>query len=105
MATPARAPTPAKSLLRKTIPVTRRVFGEGNRLTLKMRSLYAGVLSGDPDATLDELREAVMTLEETARTARRVLGGAHPVVEDIERRLQRARAALLARETPPPGSA
>ena len=32
----------------------------------------------DPGATLDDLREAVATLEETAPTARRVFGGAHP---------------------------
>ena len=29
-------------------------------------------------ATLDDLREAVTTLEDTERIARRVLGGAHP---------------------------
>ena len=46
---------------------------------------YADVLYADPDATLDDLREAVTTLEETARTARRVLGGAHPLTAGIER--------------------
>ena len=33
----------------------------------------------DPGATLDDLREAVTTLEESERIARRVLGGAHPL--------------------------
>ena len=33
----------------------------------------------DDGATLDDLREAVTTLEDTERTARRVLGGAHPL--------------------------
>jgi len=57
-------------------------------------------------ATLRELREAVTTIEETARTARRVLGGAHPVAKQIEQvSLRDARAALRARETPSPGSA
>ena len=55
----------------------------------------------DPGATLDDLREAVTTLEETARIARRVLGGAHPTAVGIEHRLREARAALRARETPP----
>ena len=59
----------------------------------------------DATATLDDLREAVTTLEETSRTARRVLGGAHPTVVKMERALRDARAALRARETPPPGSA
>ena len=36
-----------------------------------MRLVYARALFGDPGATLDELREAVMTLRETERTARR----------------------------------
>ena len=44
-----------------------------------MRWVYAdALLGGRPRATLDDLREAVRTLEETERTARRVLGGAHP---------------------------
>ena len=34
------------------------------------------------------------TLEETERTARRVLGGTHPDTESIEDKLQDARAAL-----------
>jgi len=31
----------AKALMRKTMPVARRVLGEGDRLTLKMRMIYA----------------------------------------------------------------
>ena len=49
-------------------------------------------------ATLDDLREAVTTLEETARTTRRVMGGAHPLTVAIETALREARAALRARE-------
>ena len=63
-----------------------------------MRSLYAGALFADPGATLDDLREAVTTLEETARTARRVLGATHPITVKIEHALPDARAALRARE-------
>ena len=37
---------------------------------------YAQALYKDPGATLDDLREAVAELEDTERTARRVLGGA-----------------------------
>ena len=44
------------------------------------RSSYAEALYKDTGATLDDLREAVTTLEKTERTARRVLGGAHPLV-------------------------
>ena len=88
--------------MRKTIPVARRVLKDGDDLTLMMRSNYAEALWRDPAATLDDLREAVTTLEDVARTARRVLGGAHPITEGIEGDLRNARAALRARETPPP---
>ena len=53
------------------------------------------------DATLDDLREAVELLEDTARTARRVLGGAHPLTARIEDALQKARAARDSKETLP----
>ena len=64
-----------------------------------MSRSYARALYFDTGATLDDLREAVTTLEETERTARRVLGGTHPLTEGIEVDLQNARAKLRARET------
>ena len=90
----------AKTLLRKSIPVARRVLGESHELTLRMRWTYAIALYLNPGATLDNLREAVTTLEDLTRSARRVLGGAHPLTVDIEEELRDARAALRARETP-----
>ena len=92
----------AKSLLRKSIPVARRVIGYGHIFTLRMRWIYGEALYMDPDATLDDLREAVAMLEETERTARRVLGGAHPTVAQIEESLRNARAALRANEETQP---
>ena len=55
----------------------------------------------DDGATLDDLREAVTTLEDTERTARRVLGGAHPITTVIGTSLRIARSKLRARESPP----
>ena len=69
----------AKALLRKSMLVARRVLGQDDYLTLRMRWNYGVVLYKD-DATL---------------------GGAHPHIEGIEEDLQSARAALRARETPP----
>ena len=86
--------------MRKLIPVARRVLGEGDRLTLKMKKIYAQTLHEDEGATLDDLREAVTTLEDAERTAQRVFGSAHPVVAGIEQSLMESRAALSARETP-----
>ena len=89
----------AKSLLRKTMPVARRVLGDSHDLTLTMRSKYAVALYTDDDATLDDFREAVTTLVEAERTARRVLGGAHPITEGIEGDLRNARAAVRVLES------
>ena len=91
-----------KSLLRRMMPVARRVLGESDSLTLRMRWAYARALFLDGDATLDDLNQAVTTLEEIYGAARRVFGGAHPLTGGIEKPLQRARAALAARETPSP---
>ena len=95
----------ANVLLSKLIPAARRVFGNSHELTLMMRANHGRMLYLDTAATLDDLREAVRTLEETERTARRVMGSANPVTMQIEQSLQSARAAaraaLRARESPP----
>ena len=64
----------------------------------KIRFTDAKALYKADDATLNDVREAVTTLEELERTARRVLGGAHPLTVDIERALRASRAAFDARE-------
>ena len=99
----------AKSLLRNLIPVARRVHGDSFDITLMMRWNYASALlgeylNGDDKDTLDDLREAVTKLEDLAPTARRVLGGLHPIVPVIEGGLKHARAVLReALETQPSG--
>ena len=88
----------AKALLGKVMPVARRILGDCHELTLKMRWNYANAVREDDCATRDELREANDTLEDTARIARRVFGGAHPSTGKFESVLRDARAALRARE-------
>ena len=90
----------AKAWLRKVMPVARRVLSESHEVTLRMRWNYAEALWRHIGATLGDLREAVNTLEEIERTARQVLGSAHPMTKAIETSLRNARAALRARETP-----
>ena len=68
--------------------------GDCEDATLKLRWNYAQSLSKNPNATLDDVREAVNTLEEAERIARRVLGGAHPRTVAIVCDLGNARAAL-----------
>ena len=98
----------ARSLLRKTMPMARCVLGGSDDLTLRMRLVYARALFMNAAATLEDLREAVTTLEDTVRIRRRVFGGANPLTVGVERSLRAARAALVrnaravlgARETP-----
>ena len=94
-------PETDEALLRKTIPAARRYLGDNHRDLLRMRWNYADALCEDDRATLDDHREAVETLIDTARTARRVLGGQHPTTAGIVVALRKAFAALRARETPP----
>jgi hypothetical protein len=79
-------------------------LGEGSELGLGMRTNYGRVLCQDDGATLDDVREAVSTLEETQRTARRVLGGSHPLVEKIASYLLAARTILATYKTPSPSA-
>ena len=90
----------AKSLLSKATPVARRALGEDHIRTLKLRWSYSMALFEDPAATRDNLREAVSSLEELERTARRVLGDVHPITEGMEDELQDAQDTLYARGLP-----
>ena len=67
-------------------------------MTLSMRWIYANALCRDSNATLDDVREAESTLEDTLRLARRVLGRTHPTVVGMEASLRQARAVLGSRE-------
>ena len=91
-------PEEAKSVLRKTTPLARRVLGQDHIYTLQLTLNYAKALYKADGARLEDLREAVGTLEETRRTARRVMGDAHPTTTAVEGRLRIAQAVLRARE-------
>ena len=86
----------AKALLRETIPVARRALGASHITTLRVRWIYAQTLYKADGATLDDLRAAVTTLEDTERTAQRVLGPANPTTAGTENSLRDARVALRA---------
>ena len=84
----------AKSLLRRTVPVARRALGEDDRFTLKMRITYARALYKDAAATLDDLREAVETLESVAKSCQQLFGAAHPDTSNVLNVLANARKKL-----------
>jgi tetratricopeptide (TPR) repeat protein len=94
-----------KELLRKTIPVARRALGEGDVSTLRMRWIYAIALHHDNDAPLDNLREAVATLESVANSWKCILGHAHPETPKVQAALEEAREALAERSAASAGSA
>ena len=89
----------AKSLLRRTVPVARRILGEEDRITLIMRWIYALALSEHNAATLGDLREAVETLESVLPLWKRVLGESNPETPRVQSALKHAREreALAAR--------
>ena len=84
----------AKVLLRKAMPVARRALGSGDRITLSLRWTYAQTFYRNGGASLDEVREAVATLEDVERTARRIFGDSYPFVLEIESELRFVRSAL-----------
>ena len=81
------------------MPVARRVLGESDATTLRLRWTYGRALYTDDAATLDELREAVETLEETAKIIRQVFGGAHPLTVGVKKALRESREELASSET------
>ena len=88
----------ARSLLRRTLPIVQRVARDSSEVSIRMKTLYAQSLYHDAAATLDDLRQAVMTIEDTIQIARRVFGGAHPTTEEMEVALRDAQKVLHARE-------
>ena len=59
----------------------------------------------DPSATLDDLREAVETLESVARVWTRVFGEAHPETSMVQNTLAAAHTVLAARAAASSGAA
>ena len=77
----------AKKILRKRIPVARRVLGPEHDLTMSMREdLCRATLDGDSAA--NEKREALRTLEDTVGLMRRVLGAQHPEAQRAQKTLE-----------------
>ena len=80
----------AKSILRKVIPLARRVLGTEHHLTLSFRENHATVLlledseSGSPD----KVSEALGIFEEVHEITRRVCGPQHPHTQMFKAKLE-----------------
>ena len=74
-------------MLRKVIPVARRVLGNEHDVTLSLREdLSRATLDGESSA--EEKREALQMLEDTVAVMRRVLGPAHPDTVNAQEKLE-----------------
>ena len=86
-------------MLEDTGRVARRVLGKGNIDVVRLRWSYGLFLFRSPDATLDDIREAVATMEETYGTVRRVFGAEHSYTREMDPKdIRFAQAELRARE-------
>jgi hypothetical protein len=59
-----------------------------------MRWLHANILYMNDSATVDDLREAVTTLESVAISNKRILGASHPETQKVQNALATAREKL-----------
>ena len=84
----------AKSLLRKTMPVARRVLGNEHNLTLSLCEDLSRATLLDGDSSAEEVREAVRALEDTLGVWRRVLGPQHPNTQRVQQNLEAYREAF-----------
>ena len=83
----------AKALLRRTIPVTRRVLSDQHDPRSECGGITQALLL-DEGTTLDDFREAESeTLESVAQVVRAVFGRSHPETPQVYGQ-NRARAAL-----------
>ena len=64
---------------------------------MKLRWYYANARYKDDAAPLDDLREAVETLEAVAPLWKRIFGDAHPETKKLQGALEEAHKALAAR--------
>ena len=87
-----------KEFARERIPEAERALGPENALTLCIRNSYAVALLNSSNATLDDMRLGVETLEGSLKTTRRVMGTSHPRTSECEGFLEHARTTLAAEE-------
>ena len=69
-------------------------------VTLQMRGLYAGSQFEPDGATRTHVLEAITTLEELVRVARRVFGKSHPRAGTFQATLDDAKATLAYFDAP-----
>jgi hypothetical protein len=87
----------AKSFLRGRVLIADRFLGREKMLSLRLRWVYANSLTDSADATIDDLVEAVETLESVAKSWKRVMGERHPETVKVLNASKSAREKLRLR--------
>ena len=88
----------ARSLLRDRMPLAERSTGLESRITLQFCCVYANATILDIDCPIETILEVKSLVERRLPTMRRVLGASHPMTEDTEGMLRRARKVVDIRE-------
>ena len=78
----------AKRLLRKVVPVAQRVLGNEHELSLSLREDLPRATLLDGEASVQEKRKALRTLEGTFGALRRVFGPQHPETKRVQQNLE-----------------
>mgnify|MGYP006217895773 CR=1 FL=1 len=84
----------ARPFLRKLVGRARRALEPEDITTFRLRRAYAEALYSDGASPVRDVREAVTTLEELDKAARRIYGEDNPFREHIRRSLEEARKKL-----------
>ena len=98
----------AQARAREAAPLARRVFGADHNVTMSLRENIATAVLRADSSSPEETREAFRMYEDVIKDMTRVLGASHPDTRFAQKNLNycrekdRRRAALRARETPPP---
>ena len=74
----------AKRVLRKVVPVARRVLGNHHELTLSICEDLCRATLLDGGSSANEKRDALKMLEDTLGVMRRVLGPQHPETQRVQ---------------------
>ena len=83
-----------RAYVKKHLPTMEQVVGVDHEYTIKMRSTLASVLYIDPNASVADVREALVLLDGLEKQTNRVLGKQHPTAVTIQNNIILARGRL-----------
>ena len=73
------------------LPLVERVLGSAHEVTLRLYLSLGQAIYRNPFSSRDDIVEAVAILKDNAQTAKRILGPAHPAIENFKVHITLAR--------------